>query len=220
MEEKKLLICGYHLRDNQRDEADNLVKKFHYSARPPSMVELVLTLHKDGGLFGFSGEAVAAIFFSIPPTRWAESVLELSRLVRNDYIDISLTSLISAALKLLRTSYPQHNLLVSFADSQQGHHGGIYQASSWNYDGMRESRVDGFLIDNVFVPARSCNTRWGTSSYAALVERLRGHTVEPHYDTGKHLYWKALSKEGVKKALRLCLEANSYPKPNPDKVPK
>lgn len=200
----------FHFRDGVTTDAKDLVEKYHYSGRSPGNVQCVVTAHQSGGLFGDFGPTVAACFFSIPPTRWAEEVWELSRLVRRDDTDISLTQLISFGVKLSRAKGA--DLLVSFADKTHGHHGGIYQAASWNYAGARDRRVDGCLVDGTFVPGRSCNSRWGTSSPSKL-STLLGRSVEPHYDEGKHLYWKALSKHGKRKAIRLGLECFSYPKP-------
>jgi len=42
---------------------------------------------------------------------------------------------------------------------------------------------------------------------------LANHTVEPHYDNGKHCYWKPVNKAGMQKALRLGLQSRPYPKP-------
>lgn len=36
--------------------------------------------------------------------------------------------------------------------------------------------------------------------------------VDPHFDEGKHIYWRALNKSGKRKALRLGLENKPYPK--------
>ena len=74
--------------------------------------------------------------------------------------------------------------------------------------------MDGVLIDGVFVPGRSCNSKYGTQSPSLLSERLSGHTVEAHYDEGKHLYWKALNRDGKRRALRLGLRSQAYPKPD------
>jgi hypothetical protein len=74
--------------------------------------------------------------------------------------------------------------------------------------------MDGVFIDGTFVPGRSCNARYGTQSPRQLAERLAGHTVEPHYDEGKHLYWRALNREGKRKAERLGLKSLAYPKPD------
>ena len=201
----------YHFRSGQMREAADLVVREHYSRRVPSNVQFVGSLHDDGGLFGDFGAMAAAVFFSIPPTRWAEPVLELSRLVRRLDAKPPLSSLISQAC---RTLARECSLVVSFADWTQGHHGGVYQACSWNYGGQRGRNIDGVLIDGTFVPGRSCNNKYGTQS----VEKLRGiigasHDVQPHYDEGKHLYWKALTKDGKRRAARLGLASLPYPKP-------
>jgi hypothetical protein len=172
-------------------------------------VQFVGSLHEAGGLFGDYGPAVAACFFSIPPTRWSEDVLELSRLVRASY-SVPLSSLVSKSCKELRKQ--GHDLLVSFADRTQGHHGGVYQAASWRYAGARERRMDGLLIDGRFWPGRSCNSKFGTRS-PSKVTAILGREVAPHFDEGKHLYWKALGAHGLKKAARLGLASMPYPKP-------
>lgn len=42
---------------NESAAAEDLVKRFHYSRRWPSNVQLVMTAHRDGGLFGNKGDA-------------------------------------------------------------------------------------------------------------------------------------------------------------------
>lgn len=135
----------------------------------------------------------------------------MTRLVRLPEYDIPLTKLISKAIGYIR-QHKLENLLISFADSEEDHHGGIYQACSWLYSGMRGERLDGFNIDGVFTPARTCNAVYGTSSEEGLKAKLPNRDVEPHFDVGKHLYWKALSKDGLKKGIRLGLRSRPYPK--------
>jgi hypothetical protein len=200
---------NWHFRTGCLDEAVDLVKRHHYSRRVPSNIQFVGTLHDCGGLFGDYGRAVAAVFFCFPPTRWSEPVLELSRLVRADQ-QVPLTQMVAFSCRRLKAM--GHDLLVSFADKTQGHHGGIYQAASWNYAGARERCVDGLIVDGVFVAGRSCNSRWGTRS-PAKVSAILGREVVPHYDEGKHLYWRALGSRGDAKAKRLGLADLPYPKP-------
>ena len=189
-----------HFRVGRFDEAADLVVRHHYSRRVPANVQFVGSFHLDGGLFGGDGEIVAACFFSIPPTRWGEPVLELSRLVRADK-KVPLTKLVSHSARALKRGGA--DLLVSFADKTQGHEGFVYRACNWNYAGCRERRMDGVLIDGAFVPGRSCNSLYGTQSPEKLSQMFPSKTIEPHYDQGKHLYWLALGKNGQKKAERL-----------------
>lgn len=201
-----------HFHDGEYEEACFLVKKWHYSHRIPSNVQFVGTWRESGGLFGDSGVAVAACMFSIPGTRWSEEVMELSRLVRTDNATVQLTGLISQTVKFARSRGA--DLIVSFADSTQGHHGGVYQASSWNYAGRREPTMDGCLINGKFIPGRSCNSKYGTRSPSKLQSMFPELQIEPHYDMGKYLYWKSTSKAGLKKAHRLGMQCLAYPKPD------
>jgi hypothetical protein len=194
------------------DEVWPLVRDFHYSRRMPANIQHAYAVRGSGGLFGDKGEVLAAVVFSIPPTRWSEDVIELSRLIRRPTFDQPLSQLISFACGWLRKQ--GWALAVSFADRTQNHHGGIYQAAGWNYDGCRDRTMDGILIDGVFKPGRSCNSTWGTRSPTKLSEMLPGRSIEPHFDEGKHLYWKPLRVAGKAKGKRLGLQATAYPKPN------
>jgi hypothetical protein len=197
-----------HFWVNETDAAMDLVERFHYSGRWPSNVQLVMTAHLAGGLFGNKGDAVAAVVYSIPGTRWSVPVWELSRLVRTDN-RLPLSALVAASVrKLKRMDTP--GVMVSFADWTQKHHGGVYQACGWHYTGLRGRRMDGVIVDGEFTPGRSANSRCGTQSPSRLKER--GIEAEPHYDEGKHLYWLAWG-EGIQTAEGLGLESLPYPKP-------
>lgn len=180
-----------------------LVREYHYSHREPANVQLIGSLHLDRRM-------VAACFFSIPPTRWSERVIELSRLVRVEDCRVPLTMLISLSLREVRKRF---DLVVSFADVSKDHHGGIYQACSWNYHCLRQPRVDANIVNGRLIPRRSCYSIFGTSS-ASRIALENGLEVKEHWDEGKHLYWRALSKSGNFKAIQLGLTSNPYPKPN------
>ena len=198
-----------HFRAGQLADARALVKRFHYSGRFPNSIKFIGTLHLGGGLFGDFGEAVAACVFTVPPTRWREEVLELSRLVRREDTRVPLTMLIRLSCAKLKAA--GHDLLVSFADRTAGHHGGVYQAAGWRYHGRGDRSCDGVVVGGRFVPGRSCNSTWGTRSPEKLTALLH-QDVQPHYDEGKHLYWRALGPAGERKAERLELRRTQYPK--------
>lgn len=197
----------------ERDEANVLVKRFHYSHRIPSNIQFVGTLWTGGGMFGTKGDCVAACFFSIPPTRWSRPVWELSRLVRRDDANVPLSFLIGLTVRFVRRK-KMTDLIVSFADRTHGHHGGIYQACGWKYSGVRDCACDGVTIDGSFYPGRTCNSSFGTRSPDKLRCLMPSKTIEPHYDEGKHLYWLPLNKQGTAWADELDLKSIQYPKGN------
>lgn len=182
-----------------------MVMAYHYSRRIPSNVQLVGSLHMDGGLFGGDGEMVAACFFSIPPTRWAEPVLELSRLVRGER-QVPLTYLIAECVKTLRKH--SYDLLVSFADRTYGHEGYVYRAANWRYAGCREKRIDGVVVDGQFIGGRAVNHKYGTQSVERLRQIMPDRNILAHYDEGKHCFYLPLNKAGEKKAERLGLKGD------------
>ena len=54
----------------------------------------------------------------------------------------SVSRILSIAMKFLKKNNPGLRLIVSFADSKQGHHGGIYQAGGWVYSGKSAAKND------------------------------------------------------------------------------
>jgi hypothetical protein len=202
-----------HFHVGRLDEANRIIIRHHYSGRAPSLVQLCGTWHRDGGVFGDCGECVAACVFSIPVARRKERVLELTRLVRVPTCQAPLTGLISLTVKQVAREHLT-DLIVSFADTEQGHHGGIYQAASWRYGGRRQARKDGVMVNGVFVPDRSLNSKYGTNAVPKLRRIIRHADLRPHFDDGKHFYWRALSRDGERKAKRLGLQSLPYPRPD------
>lgn len=196
-----------HFRTGRRQEAEAMVMAYHYSRRVPSNAQMVGSLHLDGGLFGGDGPMVAAAFWTSPPTRWKEPVIELSRLVRGDD-RVPLTFLLARCVRELKRN--GHDLLVSFADKTQGHEGYVYRASNWRYAGARESTMDGLSVNGEFIPGRSCNYKFGTRSPDKVRALKPGWTIEPHYEEGKNCYWLALGTKGEAKAQRLGLSSMKW----------
>lgn len=65
-------------------------------------------------------------------------VYELNRFIINDNEKNIASYFIAKALKML----PNDLIIVSYADTSQGHHGYIYQATNWIYTGLSAKRTD------------------------------------------------------------------------------
>lgn len=194
--------------DPGAEECNDVVVSHHYSHLVPSAVVY------RAGFRNTAGDLVAAVLFSVPSTRWGEPVRELARLVRRPDCRPHLSALIGKACHELKRRKIA-DLVVSFADSTQSHHGGVYQASSWAYHEKRKARIDGFILGGDFVHARVCNHRYGTSSSPRLREifEVIGVSFSEHWDTGKHLYWRPLTPKGSAQATALGLKSMPYCKP-------
>jgi len=64
-----------------------------------------------------------------------DECVELVRIALTTH-GVPVSRIASLAMKFLHKANPKLRLIVSFADSSQGHHGGIYQAGNWVYNGQ------------------------------------------------------------------------------------
>lgn len=183
----------------------NLILKHHYSG----------TFHPAYVLMGLAylrNDCVAACCFRTPAAKWRLPVLELGRLVRRDDACISLTWLISKSVQEIKRA-GVYGLLISYADNTHRHHGGVYQAASWNYSGLTLRQNDGVIVDGKFIAGRACNDLFGTRSVDKLRKMYCNRSFEKHWDEGKFLYWRALTRQAEKQAIILGLKKLPYPKP-------
>lgn len=221
----------FYFHTGERQTARELVLKYHYSGRCHENPILVGSLHfGGGGLYGDKGELVATCMFSLSNNNtWSlkkVDLIELVRLCRKEEVQVPLSWLVSRTVKEVK-KLGRFDIAISYADATQDHHGGIYQACSWNFHTYRTPKEDGLVIDGTFVPKRTVSTRYGTYRRDKLgemfdevkQETLYGTEVKniewgSHVDKGKYMYWIPLNKTGKKIAKRvLNFESNEYPKP-------
>ena len=66
------------------------------------------------------------------------------------------SEILAKAIKFLRNQSPNIQLIISYADAEQNHHGGIYQATNWIYEGKQMENITSLLtvrklIQNPFI---------------------------------------------------------------------
>ena len=117
-----------------------LLKK-HYLRRIPS-ISYAFGLYNNNILYGvitFGNAIPDQMRKSICGDDYKQYVYELNRLVINEPHDKNLGSyFVSNALKLL----PKPLIVVSYADTENGHNGYIYQASNFIYTGLSHIQKD------------------------------------------------------------------------------
>lgn len=89
--------------------------------------------------------------YGIPLTEGAELV----RVALRKH-ETPVTKIVSIAIKLLKKHSPGLKILVSYADSRQGHLGIIYQAGNWVYTGKAKTTPD-YLYKGKYYHVRSMN---------------------------------------------------------------
>jgi hypothetical protein len=132
-------------------------------------------------------------------------VIELLRMALNGKQE-STTKALAISIKLVAKKNPNVKLLVSYADSEQGHFGTIYQATNWFYTGY--SVDTNLIVNGKREHRRTLGSRLGTCSKGKI--ESMGFDVKVLKTKPKWKYVYALEKS----LIPLCKSlAKPYPKP-------
>jgi hypothetical protein len=140
--------------------------------------------------------------YGLPQTQ----IVELTRIALRGH-RVAVSRIVSIAVRLLKKANPGLRLLVSYADRQQGHHGGIYQAANWLYVGM--TNVDSSLcINGEIVHRRTVYSRYGNQGLSWVQAHVDPRATRV-LDQSKHKYLMPLDD-----AMRAQIAplAKPYPK--------
>ena len=134
-----------------------------------------------------------------------DECVELVRIALTKH-DSPVSRIASLAMKFLSRSNPKLRLIVSFADQSQGHHGGIYQAGNWVYNGQGDP-AKFYMIRGKLTHPRSIGAK-------GLVQNIHGaRQIDPNAAVvdvpGKHRYLMPLDADMRERILPL---AKPYPK--------
>lgn len=123
-----------------RQQCEPFIIGIHYAKRWPSISYAFGLIEK--------GEVIGVCTFGTPPSsplrngiagaELAPQVLELNRLCLKYNRKNEASFLVSRALKML----PKNRIVISFADTSQGHHGTVYKAANFTYHGLSAKRTD------------------------------------------------------------------------------
>lgn len=133
-------------------------------------------------------------------------VCELTRVALKKGHIFKTSKIVSKAIKLfLIRSFPKMKLIVSYADTGQNHHGGIYQAMNWVYVGKSKG------VSRIFYKGKY----WHSKALKTSYPNLKQSNLPKDMPTDKHKYLYPLNKEMKNKISKL---AKPYPKRNKHSV--
>ena len=196
----KLDWCSY-------EAAKYAVEHWHYSRRMPAGKLVTIGVWEGGHFigavaFGRGGNNRIGAPFGLTQTE----VAELVRIALTRH-SAPVSRIASIAVKMLCRQSPGLRLLVSYADPEEGHHGGIYQAMGWIYAGssvpQRAVRVEGKWMHK-----RTASSLWGTAS-PARIRQMTGREVDYGPVQWKHTYYYPLDAD---MRARIAPLAKPYPK--------
>ena len=117
--------------------------------------------------------------------------------------------IITIAIKFLKVKCPELRLIVSYADQDQNHHGGIYQATNWVYDGLKNQNTMGaFIVNGKKMHRKSVHSK-GVKQTIEHVRKYLDPKATIFYTQGKHRYLMPLD---AKMRARIEPLAQPYPK--------
>lgn len=183
------------------DKASMLIKTYHYSR---SHSKQDVALH---GLFLIQDDYNAlpyGVCWWIPPAspsvaRYCSEdfagVLSLSRMALTPDAPRNAASfLLSRSIKLLPERY---HTLVTYADTWQGHTGGIYKATNWHYDGLTDKKP--VYVDN---EGAVVSTRRGdkTTSIESMNEQ---YILLGHYPKHRFIFYRQKLNKNIQSEMLL-----------------
>jgi hypothetical protein len=184
------------------------VENWHYSRRMPKSKLAKIGVWERGQFVGaLIYGAGAAPEIGSPYGLTSDKVCELVRVALRDHTT-PVSRVLSISVKMLTKAMPGLRAIVSFADTSQGHHGGIYQAAGWVFTGSQEYHA--YRVLGEVVHPRALHLRYGTGGQS--IPWLRAN-IDPQaeriHNGTKHKYVLPLDA-GMRSFLRAL--ALPYPK--------
>ena len=225
-----------YLRSINKNVAKTLIEKNHYTHKWSLCTVAYGVYYKEyieSTFFGGFNERLIGVLVygnavgrnastSISPLLTNNNVLELTRLWIADGYGKNIESYcIAESFRLLNKEYPQIKCILSYADSEVGHTGKIYQATGFIYQG--DNYVDVALMPNYsvslsgppdydWIHSRTVYSKWKTHNVDKLKLKI-GRTFWRKKESGKHRYIKFISNKIENKKLAKSLKHPSRPYP-------
>jgi hypothetical protein len=145
-----------------------------------------------------------------------DEVLELIRLHVDDGYGKNIESyVIGQSFKWLKENDPRVKVLISYADPEFGHTGGIYRATNWIYQGCGVSKLmPDYSIkltdDGPWIHSRTVGAKFGNKNVKNLAKTI-GHTFWQKEESSKHRYIYFLTDKRETKRLKKLLKLPIVP---------
>jgi len=202
---------AFFVREIDRDRANAIIVRNHYSRKFYSATYIHLGVYIDGELhgilqFGYAMNPASA--GGVVEGTGIDEYLELNRMWLDDFAPhCSESRALSCAIKFIRRRYPKIKWVQSFADERCGKFGAVYQAAGFRYFGEHDSifwELDGVVYHNSLM-TRSPEL----SKSAALLRSGKDRATSSTLRQFRYLYFMAPRfARGVK------FKEQPFPKPS------
>lgn len=202
----------YTVERIERNDCEPFIIGIHYAKRWPSISHAF-------GLFT-EGELVGVVTYGTPPSaplkrgiagdEYKSKILELNRLCLKYNRKNEASRLVGASLKMLPEC-----IVVSFADTEQGHKGYVYQACNFVYCGLSAKRTDWKIKGKEHLHGQTVADEFrGHPNRAQAMREKYGDDFYLAPRPRKHRYIYFVGSRKFKKSARKALKYKvaSYPK--------
>jgi hypothetical protein len=189
-----------------RADCEPFIIGIHYAKRWPS-ISYAFGLFADDELIGvccFGTPASATLRSGVAGCDLAHCVLELNRLCLKYNEANQASYLVSKALSML----PKNKIVISFADTEQGHKGTVYQACNFTYHGLSAKRTDWKVKGMEHLHGQTIADEFrGTKNRAQAMRDKYGNDFYLAPRPRKHRYIYVSGSKGFRK---LCANSIKY----------
>lgn len=201
---------NYEIKSIDYQDCKEWFLKKHYAKRMPP-IDFCFGLYHCNKLVGVCSFGTPA---SVAVRELVKSfkIYELNRLViHEDMKKNSLSWFVSKCLFLM----PKPSVIVSYADTSQGHHGFIYQATNWIYTGLSAKFMD-YMVKGMehLNGATIFDMSRGQENRAEWLRQKFGERLYMKERARKHRYFYFVGDKRDKKKMlqELPYEPQPYPK--------
>ena len=172
-------------------------ENWHYSRCMPSGKTAKIGVWENGKFIGCVIYALGANA-SISNFQGMKTA-ELARVALTKHIT-PVTRIVAISIKILQKTFPKLELLISYADRDRGHEGGIYKGGNWVYTGLIVAKW--IKLNGKITHPRSINAKYGSCSLEFL--RKIDKNVKRVETKGKHRFLYPLHASVVEQVKRLA----------------
>ena len=225
-----------YLQEIDKKTAKEMIVKHHYSHRGSSCRYAIGIYYKSDNphpffkdtseekligcmTYGYPvGRTVLGSMFNENVKLETNNILELTRLfIHDDYGKNIESYCIAQSFKWLKKHDENVKTLISYADPDVLHLGGIYKATNWLYQGAGLNLMPNYSISLTkdpyeWIHSRTVSSRFGSHNIIKLKEAV-GHTFWRRREPEKHryIYFLGSKKENKKFMKNLKYETKPYP---------
>lgn len=198
-----------------RQDLQPFILDIHYAGRFPS-VSCAFGLFRDGkieGVVTYGTPPSSSLRSGICGPDYTKNVVELNRLCLRKNIKGDASFLVSKSLKLLG----RDAIIVSYADTAQGHIGTVYQASNFIYCGLSAKRTDWKVRGKEGLHGQTIADEFKGKGRADKMREKYGDDFYLSPRSRKHRYVMIVGSRKFKKQARASLRypIETYPKSPP-----